>query len=111
MLLNCDVREDQTSQSWIFIGRTDAEAEAPILWPPDAKGQLIRKDPDAWKDWRQEENGATENKMVEWHHWLNGQEFEQALERVKDWEACPAAVHGVAENQTLLYDWTTAIYN
>ena len=65
-------------QSWIFIGRTDPEAEAPILWPPDAKSQLISKDPDG-KDWRQEEKGVTEDSMVGWHHWLNGHEFEQAL--------------------------------
>ena len=67
------------NQSWIFIGRTDAEAEAPILWPPDAKIQLIGKDPDSEKDWRQEENGVTEDKVADWHHWLNGHEFEQAL--------------------------------
>ena len=59
-------------QSWVFIGRTDAEAEAPILWPPDVKSWLIRKDPDAGKDWRQEEKGTTEDEMVGWHHWLNG---------------------------------------
>ena len=64
------------NQSWIFIGRTDAEAEAPILWPPDAKAWLIWKDPDAGKDWRQEEKGMTEDKMVGWHHPLNGCEFE-----------------------------------
>ena len=64
------------NQSWIFIGRTDAEAETPILWPPDAKNQLIWKDPDAGKDWRQEEKGTTENEMVGWHHRLNGHEFE-----------------------------------
>ena len=64
-------------QSWIFIGRTDAEAEAPILWPPDVKSWLIRKDPDAGKYWRQEK-GTTEDKMVWWHHRLNGHEFEQA---------------------------------
>ena len=64
------------NQSWIFIGRTDAEA--PILWLPDAKSQLIRKDPDAGKDWGQEVKGTTEHKMVGWHHWLNGHEFEQA---------------------------------
>ena len=66
-------------QSWIFIGRTDAEAEAPILWPPAAKSWLIGKDPDAWKDWRWKEKGMTEDEMVGWHHWLNGHEFEQAL--------------------------------
>ena len=66
------------NQSWIFIGRTDAEAETPILWPPDAKSWLIWKDPDAGKDWRQEEKGMTEDEMVGWHHQLNGHEFEQA---------------------------------
>ena len=64
------------NQPWIFIGRTDAEAEAPILWPPDAKSWLIGKDPDVGKDWRQEEMGMTEDEMVEWHHQLKGQEFE-----------------------------------
>ena len=63
-------------QSWIFIGRTDAEAEAPILWPPDAKSRLIGEDPDAGKDWRQEEKGMTEDKMIGWYHRLNGHEFE-----------------------------------
>ena len=66
------------NKSWIFIGRTDTEAEAPILWPPDAKNWLIRKDPDARKDWRQEEKGTTEDEMVGWHHWLDGHEFERA---------------------------------
>ena len=64
--------------SWIFIGRTDAEAETPILWPLHAKNWLTRKDPDAEKDWRQEEKGMTEDEMVGWHHWLNGHEFEYA---------------------------------
>ena len=64
------------NQSWIFIGRTDAEAETPILWPPDAKSWLIWKDPDAGKEWRQEEKGMTEDDMVGWHHRLNGHEFE-----------------------------------
>ena len=67
------------NQSWIFTGRTDAEAETPILWPPDVKYWLIWKDPDAAKNWRQKEKGMTENERVEWHHWLNGHEFEQAL--------------------------------
>ena len=66
-------------QPWIFIGRTEAEAEAPILWPPDAKSWLNGKDPDAGKDWRQEEKGTTEDEVVGWHHWLDGHEFEQAL--------------------------------
>ena len=67
------------NQPWIFILRTDAEAEVSILWPPDAKSRLIRKDPDAGKDWRQE-RGMTEDEMAGWHHWLNGNEFEQTAE-------------------------------
>ena len=67
------------NQSWIFIGRTNSEAETPILWPPDAKNWLIWKDPDAGKDWKQEEKGTTENEMVGWHYRLNRHEFEQAL--------------------------------
>ena len=67
------------NQSWIFIGRTDAEVEVPILWPPDGKNWLTGKDPDAGKDWRQEEKGMTEDKMVGWYLWLNGHKFEQAL--------------------------------
>ena len=65
-------------QPWIFIGGPDAEAEAPKVCPPDAKSQLIGKDPDAGKDWRQEEKGTTEDEMVGWHHQLDGHEFEQA---------------------------------
>ena len=64
------------NQSWIFTGRTDAEAEAPILWPPDAKNWLIGKDPDAGKDWRQEKRWTTEDELVGWHHQLDGHEFE-----------------------------------
>ena len=64
------------NQPWIFIGRTDAEAEVPILWPPDAKSWLTRKDSNAGKDWGQEEKGATGDEIVVWHHWLNGHEFE-----------------------------------
>ena len=66
-------------QSWIFSGRTDAEAEAPMLWPPDAKNWLTGKDPDAGKDWSQQEKGTTEDEMVGWYHLLNEHEFEQAL--------------------------------
>ena len=66
------------NQPWICFGMTDAEAETPIFWPPDAKSWLIRKNPDAGKDGRQEENGVTEDEMVGWYHWLNGHEFEQA---------------------------------
>ena len=78
--LNCkDIRPGNAkgNQFWIFIGRTDAETEAPILWPPDVKNWLINKDPDAGKDWRQEEKGTTEDEMIGWHHLLDGHEFEQ----------------------------------
>ena len=68
------------NQFWIFIGRTDPQAETPILWPLDVKSQLIRKDPDAGGDWKQEEKGTTEDEMVGWHHRLNAHEFEQAPE-------------------------------
>ena len=67
------------NQSWIFIGRTDAEAEAQILWPPDVKNWLIEKAPDAGQDWGQEKKGVAEDEMAGWHHWLNGHEFEQTL--------------------------------
>ena len=66
------------NQSWIFIERTDAEAEAPILWPLDTKNWLIGTDPDIGKDWRQKEKGKTEDEITGWHHWLDGHEFEQA---------------------------------
>ena len=67
------------NQSWVFTGRTDVEAETPILWPPDLKSWLILKDPDAGKDWGQKEKGTTEVEMVRWHHWLNGHGFGQTL--------------------------------
>ena len=86
------------NQPRIFIGRTDAEA--PILWSPDAKNQLIGKDPVAGKDWEQEE--TAEDEMVGWHHQLNGHEFEQTPGIVKDRKAWCAAVHGVTKRWTLL---------
>ena len=78
--LDCKIKpvNPKGNQSWMFTGRTDVEAETPILWPPDVKNWLIWKDPDAGKDWRQEEKGTTEDEMVGWHHWLDGHEFEQA---------------------------------
>ena len=86
------------NQSWIFIERTDAEAETPILWPPDAKNWLIWKDPDAGKDWRREEKGTTENEMVGWQHRLNGHEFEETL---GDGDGQGSlVVHGVTELDT-----------
>ena len=78
--LNCEEIQPvhpKGDQSWIFIGKTDAEPETAILWSPDVKNWLIGKDPDAGKDWRWEEKGMTEDEMVGWHHWLNGHEFEQ----------------------------------
>ena len=96
------------NQSRIFIARTEAEAETPILWPPDAENWLIGKDPDAGKHWRWE-NGMTEDKMVGWHHWLNGHEFEQAQELLMDREAWCVAVHGVAKRQTWLSNWETTM--
>ena len=66
-------------QSWVFFGRTDAEAETPILWPPDVKSWLIGKDSDAGRDWGQEENGTTEDEMAGWHHWLDGRESQWTL--------------------------------
>ena len=94
------------NQSWIFIGRTDAEAETPILCPPDAKNWLIWKDPVAGKDWKREEKGMTEDEMVGWHHWLDGHAFEQAMGVVIDREAWCVTVHWVAKSQKWLSDWT-----
>ena len=75
--LNCkEMKPVKGKQSWIFIRRTDAEAETPILWPPAAKSWLTRKDPDAGKDWKQDEKEMTEDEMVAWHHRLNGHEFQ-----------------------------------
>ena len=119
MLLNCDVGEDSReflglqgdqivnpggNQSWIFIGRTDAEAKAPIHWPPDAKSQLIRKDPDAGKNRRHWKKGMTEDKQTEWHHRLNGHKFGQALGDGEGQEAWRAAVMGL---QRARHDWAT----
>ena len=81
--LDCQPVCPKGKQSWVFIGRTDAEAETPIFWPPDAKSWLICKDPDVGKDWRQEEKWMTKNEMVGWYHWLNRHEFEKTL-RVGD---------------------------
>ena len=100
LLVNKEIKpaNPKGNQTWIFIGRTDAKAEAPILWSPDVKSQLIGKDSDAGKDWRQEEKGAIENEMVGWHHWLNGHEFEQT-------RGDNETIHGVAKSQAWLSDW------
>ena len=128
MLLNCgvgktlesplDCKEIQPvypkgNQSWIFIGRTDAEAEIPIFWPPDAKNWVIWKDPDAGNDWRQEEKWKTEKAMVGWHHQLDGHELEQAL-GVGDGQGslpccCP---WGLKESDTIeRLNWLTWVVN
>ena len=96
------------NQPWIFIGRTDAEAEAPKLWPPDAKSRLIGKDPDARKEWKQKEKGATKDEMVEWHRWID-MSLSNLWEILKDRDAWSASVHGVTKSQTQLSNWTTTI--
>ena len=93
-------------QSWVLIGRTDVEAETPILWPPDVKGWLIWKDRDAGKDWRQEEKRTTEDETVGWHHQLSGHGSGGLWELVIDREAWSAVVHGVTKNRTWLSNWT-----
>ena len=122
MLSNCGAGEDywesfyqqgnQTSQSkrestpnihW----KDDAKVEAPILWPPHVKSQLIGKDPDAGKVWGQEKKGGTEDEMVGWHHQLNGHEFEHSPGMVKDRKPWRVAVHGVTKSWTQLHDWAT----
>ena len=120
MLLNCDVGEDsweslglkeiqpvhpKGNQSWIFIGKTDAEAETPILWPVDEKSWLIWEDPDAGKDWRWEEKGMTEDEIVGWHHWLKGHEFEYTP-GVGDGQGSLVCYSPWDHSQTQLSDWT-----
>ena len=96
------------NQLWILIGRTDAEAEAPIICPPDAKSQLNGKDPDAWNYWRQKENWTTEDNMVRWHHWFNGHEFEQTLEDIEG-QGSLVCCSPWAHKQVDISDWTTTI--
>ena len=125
ILLNCGVGErsweslglqgvnPKGNQSWIFIGRTGAEAETPIVWPPNRKNWLIGKDPYAGKDWRQEEKGSTEDEMVGWHHRLNGQEFEQAP-GVDDGQgslACCSPWGRKELDTTERLNWTDAFYS
>ena len=93
----------------MFVGRTDVEDETPILWLPDRKSWLIWKDPNAGKDWRQEEKGMIEDEMVGWHYQLDGHEFEQALGISDGQRTWCAAVHGGAKNQTRLSNWTELI--
>ena len=96
------------NQLWIFIGRTDSEAETSVLWPPDVKSWLTGKDPDAGKDWGQKEKGTTEDEMAGWHHWHNGHEFEQAPgdSEGQGRPACCRVGHDLAtEQQYLLYPY------
>ena len=93
-------------QSWVFIGRTDVEAETPVLWPPDVKNWLIWKDPNAGKDWQQEEKGMTEDEMAGWHHWFDWHGFGWTPGVGDGQETWRAAVHGVAKSRTRLSDWT-----
>ena len=94
------------NQFWIFIGRSDAEAETPILWSPDVKNWLIGKGPDAGKDRRQEEKGTTEDEMDGWHHWLNGHAFEQALGVGEGQGSLACYGPWVVKSQTQLSNWT-----
>ena len=93
-------------QSWVFTGRTDVDTEAPILWPPAAKSWLIWKDPDARRDWGQEEKGTTEDEMAGWHHWLVGRESQRTPGVGDGQGGWRAAIHGVAKSRTWLSYWT-----
>ena len=97
------------SQPWIFIGKTDAEAEDPVFWPSDSMSQLTGKDPDAGKGWRQKDKRVTEDELVGWHHQLMN--LGKFWEMVRDREAWYAAVNGVMKCWTLLGDWTTTTWN
>ena len=115
MLLNCkEIQpvEPKGNQSWIFTGRTDAEAETPILWPPDAKSWLIQKDPDAGKDWGHKEKGMTEDEMAGWHHQLDGHGFGWTL-GVGDGQgglACCGSWGHKESDTTEWLNWTEVIW-
>ena len=94
------------NQSWIFTGMTDAEAETPIIWPPDAKNWFTGKDLDAGKDWRQEEKGTTEDEIAGWHHWRDGHEFEQSP-GVGDGQGSPLCCSACGCKELHLSEWLT----
>ena len=96
------------NQPWLFIGRANAEAEAPILWPPDVKSQLTGKDFDPGKDWGQEEKGAIEDEIVGWHYWVNEHEFEQILGDSEGQGSLAVLQFMGSQSQTRLSDWTTS---
>ena len=98
----------ERNQPWIIIGRTDVEAEGPVLQSPDANSRLTGKVPNVRKDWSQEGKGATEDEKVEWHYQCSEHELGQLWEMMKDRETWHAAVHGVAKSQTRQSNWTTA---
>ena len=105
--LDCKEINHKGNHSWIFFGRTDAEAEAPIIWPPYLKNWLFRKDPDAWKDWGQEEKGVTMDEMVGQHHQLNGHEFEQILGDSGTHKSLACCSPWSRKSWTWLSNWTT----
>ena len=96
----------ERDQPWVFFGRNDAEAEAPVLWPPHVKRWLTGKDSDAGRDWGQEEKRTSEDEMAGWHHGLNGRDLSELQEMVMDREAWRAEIHGVTRSRTRLSDWT-----
>ena len=98
------------NQSWLFIGNTDTEAEAPIFWPPDAKSQLIGKAPDAGKDWGQKQKRVAEDEMVGWHHQLNGHEFEQTLGDSGGQRSLVCCSPLCPKKSDMISDWTTTKY-
>ena len=114
--MNSDCKEIQPvhpkgDQSWVFIGRTDVEAQTPILWPPDAKGWLILKDPDAGKDWGQEEKGTREDEMVGWHHQHNGHGFGWTLGVGDGQGGLVCCGSWVTKSRTRLSNWTELNWN